>query len=121
MQKDVPQPTDACANASAQLLSPHIDIAHDFLTQCEKKVQELLCDKTKVSADIISLGSDTTAVFTAIATGVSAILVPWLLTQPGWGVPGAAATAAVTVSALVAVIIMKIGIATFCRFGYPSM
>lgn len=119
MQKDVPQPTDTCANASAQLLSPHIDMAHNFLKQCEKQVQELFCDQTKASADIIALGSDTTAIFTTIAAGVGAIMVPWLVAQ-GMG-PAAAATAAVTLSALVAVIIMKIGIVAYCRSGLGAV
>jgi len=123
MQKDVPQPTDVCANASAQLLSPQIDIAHEFLMQNEGPVRKLLCSDTgTVNSDITALGSDSTALFTAIATGVGAIIVPWLAaSKPGIVLPAALSTAAVTISALVTAIIMKIGVAEFCRLGVKSL
>lgn len=121
MQKDTPQPTAATATASAQLLSPDVDLAHKFLVDCEKDVQNLLCDTEKhtVRTDI-PIG-DATTLGTVIATGLSAILVPWLATQPGWGVPAAATAAAVTVAFIVAAIIMKIGVASFCRFGTAAL
>lgn len=120
MQKDTPQPTAATATASAQLLSPDVDSAHNFLMAREDEVKNLLCDVQKhtVRSDIPT--GDSTALVAAISTGLGAIVVSWLAVTTGQ--PEAIVIgAAVSVTLIVIAIIMKIGLATFCRFGTGAL
>jgi len=120
MQKDTPQPTAATATASAQLLSPDVDFAHNFLVDREKDIQNLLCDVQKhtVRSDI-PVG-DSTALVAAISSGLSAIVTSWLAVTTGQ--PEALVIgAAVSVTLIVTAIIMKIGLAAFCRFGTGAL
>jgi hypothetical protein len=125
MQKDIPQPTDANVTAGAQLLGQEIvifnNLAIDFLTQFEQQVKGFFCEKGQVRSDIAAIEDDATVILTTIAGGVSATVVAFLLTQPGFGLLSAAIPAAATVSALVAAFIVKVGIVQFCRLGVAAI
>jgi len=120
MQKGTPQPTTSTTTASAQLLSPDVDLAHNFLHGCEDDIKNLLCDVKKHTARGDFPLNDATALATAISAGLGPLVVSWLAVQTGT-TKAVVIAAAVSVTLIATAIIMKIGVAAFCRFGTGAL
>ncbi len=126
MQKDAPQPTDEVFNARVQMLGEEIQNSHnlaiDFLRQQGNEVKKLFCKNGSVKSEWLEIEATGQTLLLTVAEAVGGLVVAWLIaTQPNIGIPASVVMAGATISALVAAIIVNVGIVAFCSFGIPGI